>query len=444
MNKKKRLIARTRSRRQWALICLIALVGAALAAGFFFRPRRPPTPEPPEITGTGLDPALVSAIDSARASVRSSPASAKAWGRLGMLLLAHDYKEQAAICFTQAELLDAKDPDWPCYHGIALAATETEEAVTKFQQAAELNGPESNVVRLRLVDALLALDRLDEAETQLSLAAKTQPANARVQLDFGRLAMRRGQSKESVPFLERARADPRARKAALGLLAQAHQMLGEADVAAGLQRNAAALPDDQPWPDPIWKRVADLQIGKNADIARARDLFRDNQVQKGIALVEQTLRTYPDEPYLWFMLGKARYQTKELALAEEAFRKSLELEPKSVQAVFLLGVVLGEKGDLRGAKECFGTATALRADFALGHYNFGLCLVKEGDRRGAIEAFRLAARADPGFAKAHQGLAELLAKEGQTADALVHAEQAARLEPEDAETKKLLDELRKK
>ena len=436
-------LPRPKHSRRLALIAVLAFSGAALVAGFYLYPRHPPIPDPPEITQTGIDPALVSAVDSARASVLRSRDSAQAWGRLGMLLLAHDYKAQAATCFAQAEVLEPTLPDWPYYHGIALADVQTEKAVTKFQRAAELNSAEADVLRLRLADALLALDRLDEAEAQFSRVAKTDASNARAQLGLGRAALRRGQPKECVPFLERARADPRTRKAALGLLAQARQMLGEGDAAIRLQHDAAEAPDDQPWPDPWWKRVVDLQIGKNADIARARVLFLENRLQEGIALAEKTARTYPDEPYVWFMLGKARYQTKELTLAEQAFRKSLELEPKSVQTVFLLGVVLGERGDLRGAEEFFRASTALRPDFALGHYNLGFALVKEGNNKGAIEAFRLAAQADPGFAKAHLALAELLAAEGQTADALVHAQQAVRLRPEDAEAKKLLGGLQK-
>jgi tetratricopeptide (TPR) repeat protein len=361
-----------------------------------------------------------------------------------MLLLAHEYNDQAATCFAQAEGLDSRQADWPCYQGIALAATQPEEAVKKLQRATELKGGEADVLRLRLADALVGLDRLEEAESQFSQVARTDSANVRAQLGLGRVALRRGQAKESVPYLEKARQDPRTRKAALGLLARARQMLGEGDAAVRLQREASAAPDDQPWLDPWWQRVLDLRIGKNADIARARQLFRANRVQEGIALVEQTVRTYPDEPYLWFMLGKARYQTKELALAEKALRKSLELEPKSVQTVFLLGVVVGERGNLREARELFRTSTTLRSDFALGHYNFGLCLVKEGNRKGAIEAFRLAAKADPGFGKAHEGLAELLAKEGRTADALVHAQEAVRLQPQDAEAKKLLEDLQKR
>ena len=436
-------LPRPKQSRRVVLLAVLAFSGATMVAGFYFYLRYPPVPDPPVIAQTGIDPALASAVDSARAGVLRFRNSAEAWGRLGMLLLAHDYKVQAATSFAQAELLEPKQPNWPYYDGIALADIQTEIAVTKFQRAAELKGAEADVLRLRLADALLALDRLDEAQAQFSRVATTDPANARAQLGLGRVALRRGQAKECVSYLEQARADPRTRKAALGLLAQARQMLGEGDAAVRLQRDAAEAPDDQAWPDPWWKEVLDLRIGKNADIARARTLFLENRLQEGIALAEKTARTYPDEPYIWFMLGKARYQTKELTLAEQAFRKSLELEPKSVQTVFLLGVVLGERGDLNGAKEFFRASTALRPDFALGHYNLGFALAKEGNRKGAIEAFRLAAQADPGFAKAHLGLAELLAAEGQTADALVHARQAVRLLPEDAEAKKLLDGLQK-
>lgn len=423
-----------------ALVCAVLLAGACFALL-----KSPGTPEPPDIARTGIDAALAVGVDAARTAVLASPKSASAWGQLGMLLLAHDYKAQAGMSFARAEAIDATNAEWPYLLGITMVDVQTELAVVKFQRAVELKGAEAGVdaMRLRWAEGLLALDRLDEAQAQFARVATAGAANARAQLGMGRVEMRRGDATKSLPYLEQARADPRTRKAALGLLAQAQQMLGQSDAATRWQRDAADAPDDAAWPDPSWSRVFALRTGKNADIARARELFLQDRLQEGIALAEKTARSYPDEPYVWFMLGKARYQSRELELAEQAFRRSLELEPKSVQATFLLGVVTGERGDLPAATKLFRTSTSLRPDFALGHYNLGLCLARQSDRKGAIESFRLAVKVDPGFAKAHLALAELLGADKLTADALVHAQQAANLRPDDVQTTQVLDALRK-
>lgn len=90
------------------------------------------------------------------------------------------------------------------------------------------------------------------------------------------------------------------------------------------RRHRRIRPGRNPW----WDRVLGLRLGKNADLARARALFLEGRMAEGLEIVEQTARKYPEDAYVWFMLGKARYQTKELELAEQSFRKALALEPK--------------------------------------------------------------------------------------------------------------------
>ena len=53
--------------------------------------------------------AIVAALAQARAAVQESPRSAAAWGRLGMVLAAHDFRAEANACLAQAERLDPLD-----------------------------------------------------------------------------------------------------------------------------------------------------------------------------------------------------------------------------------------------------------------------------------------------------------------------------------------------
>src|SRR5690349_21588977 len=90
-------------RRYQRLMLVLALLGGALPAAALgiANWRRTRTaeadliaaaaPEPPSVDPTGVDPAVLAAIDSARGAVRQSPRSANAWGRLGMILAAHNF-----------------------------------------------------------------------------------------------------------------------------------------------------------------------------------------------------------------------------------------------------------------------------------------------------------------------------------------------------------------
>ena len=49
---------------------------------------------------------------SVRTAVGKSPLSAAAWGKLGMAFFAHDFSEEAKVCFATAERLDARDARW--------------------------------------------------------------------------------------------------------------------------------------------------------------------------------------------------------------------------------------------------------------------------------------------------------------------------------------------
>src|SRR5437899_2943389 len=92
------------------------LGGAVLAAGIgsgLWLWRRVPVSHPPILNLTGAEPVVAEAIEAARTSVAANPRSASAWGRLGMVLHAHDYLAEAARCYAQAEKLDSHDPRWP-------------------------------------------------------------------------------------------------------------------------------------------------------------------------------------------------------------------------------------------------------------------------------------------------------------------------------------------
>src|SRR5437868_4953696 len=85
-----------RSRRWLIAVSLASTTVAAIAvSGAVWYWTAPPAP--PTVQSADLDPAVAAAIEKARLAVQQEPRSASTWGRLGMVLLAHEFPAEAGI-----------------------------------------------------------------------------------------------------------------------------------------------------------------------------------------------------------------------------------------------------------------------------------------------------------------------------------------------------------
>ena len=439
--------------RLWRL-CGVLLVGGAFVAataGFIWhriattRPAATAAPiiKPPEVELGGLDPAVIRAIEKARADVEQSPRSAQAWGQLGKVLLAHDIHIPASTCLAQAERLDPVQARWPYLQGLALAGGDPPDpgaAVEKFQRAVELAGDTPQTLRLRLGETLLGQDRLDEAEQQFLRILQLDPDNARAHLGLARVAVRRGDPTKSQGHLERMLNNPHAKKAARLLWIEVQQRLGKEPPAEELEK-ATELPEGPAWPDPFWEEALKLKTGMKAQLYRAERLLRQGRIREALSLLQQTAKDYPDSYYAWLMLGRALTKQRNLKSAEEALRAAHKLAPDSAEARFYLAVALFYQRNYGEAEELFRGATEIKPNFAAAHYNLGHCLLHKGERAGAMESFRIALRCKADYSDAHTMLSELLLSDGHRAEAFTHARLALQFNPSDVTAKKIVQRL---
>jgi tetratricopeptide (TPR) repeat protein len=396
--------------------------------------------EIPKVELTGVDPAIRRAIEAAQVGVAQSPRSPDAWGQLGKVLLAHEFHFPANACLTQAERLDPAQPRWPFLRGVAMASADPPDpsgAIDAFRRAVELGGDSPDALRLRLAEALLAQDRLEEAEQQFGRVLELNPANGRAHLGLARLAIRRGQAEKSQSHLEHALADPHRRKAARLLWIEVQQRLGK-EPSPDESREVARLPDDVSWPDPYMQEVSRVRTGMKANLRRAENMLNQNHLVEAIALLQKVVKEYPDSYYSWLILGRALTRQKNLKAAEQALNTAFKLAPESPETQFYLGVVLHYQGNYRKAETLFRGAAEAKPNFANAHYNLGHCLVQKGDRPGAIEAFRVALRCQPDFADAHTSLSLQLVEIGRYKEALAHAQLALQYNAADPFAKKLV------
>jgi predicted TPR repeat methyltransferase len=122
-------------------------------------------------------------------------------------------------------------------------------------------------------------------------------------------------------------------------------------------------------------------------------------------------------------------KSRQLAEADELFRRVLEAAPDHPRALHYAGVLAHQQGRNDEALALIEQSLAQVPDHADWHSNFGIVLQSAGRLDAAIDAYRRAIDLDPGHANAHSNLGVLLRAAGRPADAEAAYRMAIRLDP---------------
>lgn len=180
-------------------------------------------------------------------------------------------------------------------------------------------------------------------------------------------------------------------------------------------------------------------------------------------------KRFPKHPFAWKILAALFKQRGELAKAEEANKKAIELSPNDPEAhnnlantllalgkyesceesalkalqlkhdfpepLNTLGVVYQTMGKLENAKQCFIKSIELRPNFARARNNLGELLLSLNELQEAEQLFRTAIALEPQNATAHSNLAKALDRLGLLDQAIASYRQALTLQPNLVEIK---------
>jgi tetratricopeptide (TPR) repeat protein len=404
-------------------------------AAYLFWPR--PAPLPPAVDLQGVEAAVATAIADAQESVRASPRSAEAWGRLGMVLLAHQFREEARLCFVEAERLDSSNARWPYFQALVLVREDIEATISKLQDAIKLCGDEPDAPRLKLAETLLLQGRAAEAAAHYRQVLRRQPAHPAAHLGLARLALEDGDLQSGLEHADFAAGSPLTRKAAHSLRATLLQRLGQPSAALQETHRIARWQDDPPWPDPYYAEVTQLAVDRGSRVTRAIQLLNQNRLPEALTILHDLIAANPDWDLAWRFLGDVLLEQRHYADAERALLRSVALAPGSAEAHVELARALLAQGKQQAALTEFHKAGELRPANAMLQYNIGHSLASNGDRANAVTAFEAALRFDPDLAVAHRDLGNLLAGNGELQRAQVHLRRAAELSPDDDTVKQL-------
>jgi len=309
---------------------------------------------------------------------------ALAYGQMGMLLMAAEYREEAEAALLDAQTFNPRDPRWPYYLAhLYKTKGDAPKSAAAFARALELK-PDDVPTLVWLGDARLDEGKPDQAEPLFAKAAALQPTSVAAQYGVGRAALAKQDYTGAVSSLEKALAlDPRA--------TIIHYPLGMAYRGAGDQAKAQA------------------HLAQRGTLA----IEPDDPLMKQLDALLHSAIGYE-------VSGADALDHGDWKAAADSFRKGIEVAPKEASLHHKLGTALALQGDGRGAIEEFERAIALDPTFAKAHYSLGLILAATGQTPAAIQHFQAALKSQPGYVEARLQLAHTLRRSGQPEASLPH------------------------
>ena len=180
-----------------------------------------------------------------------------------------------------------------------------------------------------------------------------------------------------------------------------------------------------------------LQIAPdNVEILNALgfSLFQQGKSQEAVVELEKALKIDPKHAKAHNNMALASIDIGELEVAEAHYRESLAIEPQP--AIYNdLGFVLERMGLSEDATAAYRKALELDPKSAAAHYNLGSSLARSGSYGEAERHLRAALAVDPDSAAAHRALAEVLQNLGRGDEARQEMERAQALAPDQGTAK---------
>jgi tetratricopeptide (TPR) repeat protein len=320
-----------------------------------------------------------------------------AYGDMGKLLMAAQFRGAAEACFRNAEALDPRDRRWPHYLGhLYESQGNAERAADAFERALRLEADEVPTL-IALGNAYLDQGRPADAAPLFEKALALQPRSVPTLFGLGRVALARDEHARAIGYFEEALALAPSAAVIHYPLALAYRGAGDAQKAAAQARLQGK--GEVPLADPLIQELDGLLESAAAYELRGARALDERRWQDAVTYFRRAVELAPDDPSLRHKLGSA------LALAGNGDAAFRELE-----------------------------AVARRwPAFAKGQYSLGVLLAGSGRHRDAIARFEAAIRSDPNYVQARLQLADALRAGGRFEESLPHYERAAAADPRLAE-----------
>ena len=256
---------------------------------------------------------------------------------------------------------------------LAVAVGKPLEAIPLFKLALEAN-PQIEQFWLSYIDALIKLERFEEA--RLALAESERAGVASEKLKLFHQQIQKSLSHDEKNNRQGLKVSEKRKRLAEKKKKERDQPSSEA-----------------PSQNEINHLLGHYQSGR----------FEDAE-----ALATLLTQQFPKHPFGWKVLGAVFKQTGRVNESLLPLQESADLSPKDAEAHSNLGITLKKLGRPDEAEASYRQAIALNPDLAIAHSNLGNTLKELGRLDEAEASYRQAIALKPDYAEAHNNLGNTL------------------------------------
>ena len=384
-----------------ALHALAAIALAALAAACT-EPAPPlvavPVPDSkPMVPGVARHLAAARAeFDRVAATKPGNAVLAQAYGALGLVYHAQDLPSAAQAAYENAHALAPKDKRWPYLLGHLHAdASQVPAARDAFEAVLAIDANDVPA-QVYLAQVYLLQGDLEKSRALFEKALANPDAKAAALTGLGKVALARKDYAEAVKDLERALVMAPGATRLRNPLAMAYRGMGEPGKAEEAMKQFSTGGLEPGFPDPVVDILADQVVAPHVLISR----------------------------------GKRAARTGRFDLAEQAFRRAVELDPDNADAVANLGISLANLGRTEEAQRRLEEATAMGGSDAMAQFSLGAVYDRQGRDADAIRQYEAAIHSDPDLQPALAYLADAKLRTGKAVEAIALYERALKGAPD--------------
>ena len=309
--------------------------------------------------------------------------------------------QEADRLYTAILKAQPKHPDTNHNMGVlAVGVGNFQESLPFFKTALEAN-PNTVQFWLSYIDALVKLDRLDDAKCIFN-----QARNKGAKGDgFDKLEQRLKASKVQEP--------PQ------GQLQSLINLYSQGRLQQAIEQ-AQVLTKQYPEAFEIWNIMgaSAAQIG---------------QLDQAIIAFQKVIALKPDYAEAQYNIGNALKEQGKLEEAIEAYNKALVIKPDYAYAYNNTGLTLQNQGKLDEAIGAFNKAVTIKPDYANAHLNKGNVLKEQGKLEEAIEAYKKVLAIKPDYAEAFNNMGTSLQEQGKLEEAIEAYNMAIAIRPDYAD-----------
>jgi len=168
---------------------------------------------------------------------------------------------------------------------------------------------------------------------------------------------------------------------------------------------------------------------RSAEFQTLSALHREGKLQAVLENGERLAGLYPDQAFLFSLMGSAQAGLRQWDGAIVAFGRAVQLRPDIAEGHVNLGKALSEASRAKDAIACFQHALKINPDHGDAHYSLGVALHGEGRLTEALPHLVAAVEHEPNAAQLRNQLGAALSDAGRHAEAVVQFRRALEIKP---------------